>query len=92
MRTSALRSYAPGNVTVDTEFFLNKYPACGPDSAVPVKAAFTSREGAASALRLTFGPSMWLALIFHAIATEYYVSAATVVFIRMSQADLARSS
>lgn len=57
--------------------FATKYPAClgaEPSAVIPVRAGLGSEEEAASALRLSFGASLWTSLMIHAIGVEYYVS------------------
>lgn len=60
--------------------FAAKYPACqgvsttATRNVVPVLASFGSDEEVASALRLFFGSSLWLALLIHTLGIEYYVS------------------
>ncbi|KAG9033708.1 hypothetical protein FRB95_014497 [Tulasnella sp. JGI-2019a] len=58
-----------------------KYPACGdtlsswPTTVVPVRSTFTGGyEELASALRLTFGASMWMCLTLHAVGVECYLN------------------
>ncbi|KAG9008004.1 hypothetical protein FRB93_007023 [Tulasnella sp. JGI-2019a] len=55
-----------------------KYPACQGTRAlavVPVLSAFRgSYEEVASVLRLSFGASMWLALVLHAVGVEFYLN------------------
>jgi len=61
---------------------LRKFPECSPyftgqdvEKAVAVVASMTdgSLENVAAAVRLTFGPAMWLCFVLHAIGVEIYV-------------------
>ena len=62
---------------------LEDYPVCesfasgsNPDQVAPVLASFAgnSSGGVGSALNLSFGMALWLALNIHAIGIEVYVS------------------
>ncbi|KAG9033699.1 hypothetical protein FRB95_014488 [Tulasnella sp. JGI-2019a] len=62
----------------------DKYPACGGNisswstTVVPVRSAYTGGyEELASALRLTFGASLWICLTIHAIGVECYLNSST---------------
>ncbi|KAG9033136.1 hypothetical protein FRB95_000554 [Tulasnella sp. JGI-2019a] len=58
--------------------FSTKYPSCqgvAATSVVPVRADIGGTiEEIGSALRLSFGAALWLALTLHAIGVEYYIN------------------
>lgn len=60
-----------------TERFLSQYgPVCqagGPAAVVPVLAHWGFYEQIASALRWSFGGSLWFSLMLHVLGVEYYV-------------------
>lgn len=64
-----------GNVS---DVFSSKYPICRGATAGSVAPVHADIRGTAdevgSALRLSFGAGLWLALMIHAIGVEYYVS------------------
>lgn len=50
------------------------YPACGNlSSSVVVPAHLEEEENIGSCLRLSFGGSLWMAIVVHAIGVEIYV-------------------
>ena len=52
------------------------YPTCklSPNITVPVHAAMSEeKENVSAAFRVTFGTSVWLAILTHVIAVEIYV-------------------
>jgi len=61
----------------DSEAFLVEFPECkssGPDTLIIVSSDYTNPLHYASALRNTFGMSLWLALVLHVFGTEIYIS------------------
>lgn len=60
-----------------TAFFV-KYPSCGGMATAlrmaPVRAGFGTSEELGSAIRVSFGTAMWISLVIHIVAVEYYVT------------------
>jgi len=61
----------------DHQVFIAEFPQCatlGPSGLILVSADYSNRLHYASALRSTFGISLWLALVLHVFGAEVYIS------------------
>jgi len=61
----------------DSQAFTAEFPQCaqlGPSGLILVSADYSNRLHYASALRSTFGISLWLALVLHVFGAELYIS------------------
>src|SRR5690606_13221205 len=62
------------NDDMTKERSLEKYPACRDGGDTMARAGNYGIEWVASALRLSFGTSLWIAMLLHALGVEIYVS------------------